>query len=170
MIATEAWLPAPVRVYLERRPEALLLAVDQLRVTESPRYRPWQGRTWCNVFSWDATRALGCEIPHWVLTDGTPALPFSPGSRELSANLTHEWLHQHGEKHGWRILATYDLAAMRADLGYPAVAIWKHPTGGHGHIALLIPGDRIVQAGSKNGTMTLAAGFGDKTPEFWTHD
>lgn len=58
---------------------------------------------------------------------------------------------------------------MRADLGYPTVAVWFN-SHGSGHVALLLPHGRIVQAGKSNGVMLLNQGFGNHKPDFYTHD
>lgn len=167
----QPWLPWPeVIVYMERAPENLHKAHEQFYVESNIRYRPWLGRTYCNIFAWDVTRALGCEIPHWVTQDGKPAPALGAGAREMNANSTFQWLSIHGGEYGWRRLATKDEAEMRADLGYPTVPVWLNSTGGSGHIALLLPHGRIVQAGRKNGVMLLEHGFGANTPDFYTHD
>ena len=64
---------------------------------------------------------MGAEIPHWVRRDGTPAQPFERGAHELNANHTSRWLHQHGDRHGWR-RATAEEAQRHANQGRPAVA------------------------------------------------
>lgn len=164
------WLPWPdPTVYTERSPENLLRAAEQFKVGEHVRYRPWLGRTYCNIFSWDVTRALGVEVPHWVYESGDPASPMGPGAREMSANDTQRWLTLHGGRFGWRFVETKDEAEMRADLGYPTLAVWYN-THGSGHISLMLPHGRIVQAGRKNGVMLFERGWGNIHPQFYTHD
>lgn len=172
MSQIQPWLPWPpedMRVYKERTPENLLRAAEQFHVDAHVRYRPWLGRTYCNIFIWDVSRALGCELPHWVTPDGKAAPPFGPGSREQTANDLHRWLRLYGGLEGWRFVAEQDEAEMRADLGYPTVATWYN-TQGSGHIALLLTRGRIIQAGRNNGIMLLKQGFGSHKPDFYTHD
>jgi len=172
MSQAQPWQPWPkedLHVYTERTPSNLIRAFEQFHVDAHVRYRPWLGRTYCNIFVWDVTRALGCEIPHWVTLDGESAPQFGPGAREQTANDMYRWLEMFGGAKGWRYVETQDEAEMRADLGYPVVAAWYNPHGS-GHIALLLPHGRIVQAGRKNGVMLLEQGFGAHRPKFYTHD
>jgi hypothetical protein len=166
------WEPvvAPVQsAYLGKRtPEALRAVVAQFDVEANPRYRKTtDGRTWCNIFCWDVTSALGCEVPHWVeKEDGTRG--------ELNVNATVDWLTIRGPDHGWREVDERD-AAAHAGQGGPALAIWRNPNPkASGHVAVLLPprGEtRIAQAGRRNfAEGTLRAGFGDHGPvRFFVH-
>lgn len=166
------WLPWPAEemtVYTERTPENLLKAAEQFRVEKEARYRPWLGKTFCNIFAWDVSRALGCEVPHWVTNDGKAAPPFAPGAREQTANSLYRWFALFGGAEGWRPVESREEAEMRADLGYPTFAVWYNGNGS-GHIALMLPGGRIAQAGAKNGIMRFEEGFGSREARFYTHD
>src|SRR5438067_1564270 len=61
--------------------------VKQFDVANNGRYTPNQqgkGETYCNIFLWDVTRALACEVPHWVDADGNPSAVGI--GKELNAN------------------------------------------------------------------------------------
>lgn len=172
--ATPPWKPvcAPIRSVVGQRSAAVLVSVvEQFHVETCRRYAPGGGMTWCNVFVWDATRALGAELPHWVAADGRPCKP-GAGS-ELSANALAGWLQQHGPRLGWRP-ATHEQARHTASHGCPTVAIWPNPHG-HGHVAIVLPSPggaplRIAQAGARNfSTGTLEQGFGARDVDFWFH-
>ena len=68
-------------------------------------------------------------------------------------------------------------AQDNANLGNVSVAVWKNPTGGHGHTAVIRPGFvtprgvTIAQAGSTNfGIGHLVDGFGTKVGiEYYIH-
>jgi hypothetical protein len=145
-----------------RSPEALAAVIDSAEVETHPRYQPVGGQTWCNIFLWDVTRALGCEIPHWVGK--------APHRRELSANGICLWLRT--SQREWRRAGAAE-ALAHAARGGPAVACWENPDG-HGHVAVLRPCAteiRIAQAGRvcfADGP--LVRGFGSRRPEFWIHD
>ncbi len=171
------WMPvdAPVRsTPAARSPARLLEVVAQFDVETTPRYRPVStprgSTTWCNIFVWDATRALGAEIPHCVDEAGRP-VPVGQG-RELTANRTLRWLEAHGAADGWREAdAAGAVEAARA--GSPAVAIWHNPFG-PGHVALVVPceddGVHIAQAGAACfSRRPLAHGFGDRPARFFVH-
>ena len=162
----------------DRSPASLIRALAQLEVQANPRYTPHQqgkGDTYCNIYLWDATRALLAEIPHWVGTAG--AIVQDGQGTELSALGVIGWLRCYGSDHGWRELALPD-ACARAALGYPAVASWENPTpGGASHVAMLLPpldGEcRIAQAGGSNlWDVPGQSGFGAvwAHAQFWTHD
>jgi hypothetical protein len=159
-----------------RSRDALLTVVAQFEVATAPRYRPEAAgdaaRTWCNIFAWDVTRALGAEVPHWV-DDAGRAAPAGRG-RELSANATMRWLETHGADHGWQEAG--GAAAERAvAAGRPVLAVWLNPDG-HGHIAVVVPapgesGVHIAQAGRVCfDSAPLADGFGDRPVRFFVHD
>ena len=165
-----------------RSAQSLVAVIDQFDVEHCPRYtvRDTTGDgkldTFCNVFAWDVSRALGAELPHWVDDHGKPALARAPGARELSANALVGWLHSHGAAYGWTLVpeATARIYALS---GHPAFVTWKNPRGGSGHIAVVKPGPtmgepQIAQAGANNFTAgTLSRGFGSASPlEWWIHD
>ncbi|MBC6610453.1 LysM peptidoglycan-binding domain-containing protein [Hymenobacter sp. BT507] len=151
--------------------------IDQFAVGKNPRYRPRDGNTYCNIFLWDVTRAMHCEIPHWVNAQGNPAEPFQAGASEMNVNGTLTWLTNQGTRHfGWKPTDAAD-AQRCANEGHPAVALWRNPTGGHGHTAVVRPGAllagrgaAIAQAGRLCFNLGhIKDGFGNLTPKFYVH-
>lgn len=72
---TQAWIPidAPVRGNpSNRNAHTYNEVLNPFAVGNNPRYTPRGGNTSCNIFVWDATRAMGAEIPHWVDDAGNP--------------------------------------------------------------------------------------------------
>ncbi len=170
--------------------------IDQFNVEESERYQPHPA-TYCNIFAWDVTRAMGAELPHWVLKsdesrsatdqDGKPTVS-DDQREELNVNATVAWLKKHGNDNGWRRVDARGAQQFAAE-GRPAVAIWANPQGEHGHIAMIRPGTAphetggleegvaVAQAGGKKVILEaahLAEGFHDpdleKTVEYWYHE
>jgi hypothetical protein len=77
--------------------------------------------TFCNVFVRKLLLLLGLGIP-----------------AEL-ANELHDWfLRGNGRALGWSEVTSWQ-AKVLADVGYPVVAVWKNPSGPHGHVALVVP-------------------------------
>jgi len=149
--------------------------INQFGVGTNPRYTPRNGNTYCNIFVWDVTRAMGAEIPHWVQRDGTPARPFDRGARELSANGTVRWLNRHGARYGWRRV-TADEAQRNANRGRPTVVVMPRP-GGTGHVAIVRPGvngprgPAMAQAGARNfNNGNVRDVFRRTQPQYWIHD
>jgi hypothetical protein len=142
-----------------RNPDTTHLVLRQFGLDTSARYAPREGLTFCNIFSWDFTRAMGCEIPHWWQ-------PAEGARQELTANATLRLLRM-GALPGWRACspaAAWDHAA----LGQP-VTVWWQNGYGSGHVAVLEPrahnGDwrngLVAQAGRVCGyEMPLAKAFG----------
>ncbi len=127
--------------------------LNQFAVGVNPRYAHRGSSTYCNIFVWDVTSAMGAEIPHWVSPTGNPT-PHLKGN-ELNANALNDWLNRHGARFGWRKVPLADAVAA-ANRGCPAVASWKKP-GGIGHVAMIRPGVAtgsegpwMAQAGAKN--------------------
>jgi hypothetical protein len=164
------WIPVDAPIQNEmgnRRADFLRTVLEQFQVTKSPRYLPQDGKTYCNIYVWDCTRALKCEIPHW--------LDDKPKRRELNANATCDWLEIVGLQADWW-KTNRASATLRANAGFPVVATWKNPNPKHsGHVAMLVPSQgptRIAQAGKYNlFDAPLSKGFGSYTDEvlFWTH-
>ncbi|MFL5320955.1 MAG: peptidoglycan-binding protein [Myxococcaceae bacterium] len=161
----KAWEPvnAPVKSTTGNRSAARYADVlNQFAVGVNPRYRPRSGNTYCNIFVWDATKAMGAEIPHWW------------HGHELDANSVNSWLHQNGVAHGWRRVDA-KTAQQFANAGRPSVASWRNP-GGIGHVAMVRPGSinaagpASAQAGARNFNYGhIANGFGSRHPEYWVH-
>lgn len=166
--------------------------IDQFRVEESERYEPGE-KTYCNIFVWDVTRALGAEIPHYVLKDdqaGASAVDElgrfkveAAKREELNVNSTVGWLKDHGPSNGWRRVDAR-MAQGMANGGHPAVAVWANPNSGkHGHIAIIRPGSLPLNpsgvAVAQAGRLVLNAnhldtGFNDpelqKPVQYWYHE
>jgi hypothetical protein len=161
----------------DRRPDLLTRIIQQFKVAVNLRHLPKEGNTYCNIFVWDVTKALGAEIPHWVRDNGEPC-PVGRG-RELDANAVVLWLREHGPDYGWHPANT-EGALTAANQGKPTVAVWLNE-GGIGHVAMVRPGQPdpekgvpIAQAGAVNfDDGYLVDGFGTEAAgavEYYVHD
>lgn len=166
--------------------------IDQFRVDESKRYEPGE-KTYCNIFVWDVTRALGAEIPHYILKDDKASAAAvdelgqfkveAAKRKELNVNSTVAWLKEHGPSNGWRRVDAR-MAQQMASGGHPAVAVWANPNPKkHGHIAIIRPGSLPLNTGgiaiAQAGKLVLNAdhldtGFNDpelqKPVQYWYHE
>ena len=169
----DAWvlLNAPhTATAASRRGQELVDICAQFDVVHEPRYAKRNGATYCNIFVWDCTRALGAEVPHWVYDDGRPAAMAAAGAHELDANAAIDWLAQHGSTYGWNPVVEAD-AYARADLGFPVVCTWRSPPGGIGHVSMVLPGHLSAQAGGTNFFMQpVSHGFGNLPVAFYSHN
>lgn len=168
-----AWLHADLNIPLKapltssvfnRSGVRLYAVVAQflLEVAERFRKRDTDGKpgdeTFCNFAAVAITAAMSVPIP------------------QMRANAISVWLEgQALDPHsGWERVDEHTAQRM-ADEGQLAVAVWANSTGEPGHIAVLVPsldegGTWIAQAGAVNFTRgSLARGFGDKEPEFFSH-
>lgn len=138
--------------------------VDELQVETAQRYKADSKRTWCNIFVWDVTRQMGCEIPHWV-KDGAASDP-GQGS-ELTANGINKWLKKFGPANGWH-QADRLTALDAASRGHVVVASYNSQSSSSGHIAIVLPEGTIAQAGRENFVgKTIREGFGSLPVEFF---
>lgn len=152
--------------------------VNQFEVADNPRYDNSDGRTWCNIYAWDVTSAMGCEIPHYVNNaTGAPMTQqealSNPGTySEQNCGRHCDWLAEHGTKYGWREVSA-EQAIQSAASGEPAVAITR------GHIAMVAPnnageeGVYISQAGASNKNhIPIRNGFGSQTNDvkYYAHN
>ena len=175
---SRAWIPidAPAQSQPGARSRAQYDQVlNQFAVGANPRYTPRNGNTYCNIFVWDATRAMGAEIPHWVDQQGRAARVGAPGAWEMDANDTNRWLNRQGGNNGWRKVDAAEAQRMAND-GKPAVVSWLNPNG-IGHIGMIRPGTitargaALAQAGRNNfNNRHVADGFGRLRPEYWVHE
>jgi hypothetical protein len=144
-----------------RSPAALRAVVEQFDVVGQPRYAETAKATYCNIFVWDVTRALACEVPHWQY-----------GGVELNANAMIRWLAKESKPHSWHPL-TRDQAIAYASEGKPAVVGWVNAKGGPGHIAIVMPDDGagglwLAQAGGTNDTrLSFSQAFGTHGPVYF---
>ncbi|MFQ3581330.1 MAG: glucosaminidase domain-containing protein [Chloracidobacterium sp.] len=175
---------APLRGHPNHRTaEIYNNVINQFAVAHNPRYaiRDSSGDgikdTFCNIFVWDVTRAMGAEIPHWVdkrTNQPTTVYNYSQ-SRELDANSTMVWLRNHGAQHGWRPVSAEE-AQRLANAGHPTMVGWQNPRG-IGHVAIVRPGQinergpAIAQAGSRNVNYAhVRDTFGNVPVEYWVND
>ncbi|MBN2360300.1 MAG: hypothetical protein JXR83_12680, partial [Deltaproteobacteria bacterium] len=176
---TRAWIPldAPLQNREgDRSASNYAQVINQFAVGNNPRYTPREGNTYCNIFAWDVTRAMGAEIPHWVKNDGSPAAVGEAGAYELDANGVNRWLNNHGEANGWRQVSAEE-AQRLANEGHPCVASWYH-SGGIGHISVVRPGEltnkgpAIAQAGSTctNSTHVWNIFPSGADVQYWVHE
>lgn len=115
--------------------------IEQFNVENNERYRVGKvngSDTYCNIFAWDVTRAMGAEIPHYVYeSTGEPAQAGGAGISEQTANDVNDWLNIYGAKYGWKKVAAEE-AQYYANQGMPAVTSWKNRNG-HGHLQVVSP-------------------------------
>ncbi|HYI00066.1 peptidoglycan-binding protein [Hyalangium sp.] len=173
---TNAWIPvdAPLQGSPSDRNAATYAdVIDQFGVGSNPRYQPRDGNTYCNIFAWDVTKAMGAEIPHWVDGAGNPT-GVGQG-RELDANGGHLWLQNQGPAHGWREVSAEEAQQM-ANQGHPTVASWHNP-GGIGHIGVVRPGEinergpALAQAGARNfNDGHVKDSFGNANVKYFVND
>jgi hypothetical protein len=170
----EAWKscsPSLVNYEGNRSAAAYAQVISQFGVATNPRYqnnKRGTGDTYCNIFLWDVTSAMGAEIPHYIdAATGAPrSYPNTTGAVELSANATYDWLAEHGQQYGW-VEVTAQEAQAHANEGGPAVTCWYNTTGGSGHVQVIRPevdaqgydpqrGVAVAQAGSTRTEYTHA--------------
>ena len=148
-----------------------LVIVRQFDVERSARYRPADGKTWCNLYLADLAVAFGKPLFRVVDERGNPVLISVTGARYLRANDMIDWLTSHGTaRYGWREIDLAD-AEVRAGNGAFVVVAWQNPKADEsGHVALMLPDGTITQAGRTNhATCSIAHGFGDRPLRFFTH-
>ena len=165
--------------------------IDQFRVETSARYEPGTD-TYCNIFVWDVTRAMGAEIPHYVLENPAGASGVdelgkftAPADllKELKVNPTVAWLTKSGVYHGWKRVEAKAAQHMAND-GHPTIAIWPNPDAQQpGHVAMVRPGSLPLgpegPAIAQAGRLVLDAdhldtGFKDpalqRPVQYWYHE
>ena len=149
----QQWIPvnAPLQNAVGNRSTANYDAViNQFAVETNPRYTPSSAATYCNIFAWDVTSAMGAPIPHWYnATTGAPTAV--NGGSEMSAASMLTWLQSFGSTYGWYQLSTEQAAQASANAGQPTIVIGTQGGDGrnYGHVAVVRPGQiaQITYAG-----------------------
>ena len=112
--------------------------INQFGVETNPRYSTSRGGTYCNIFVWDVTSAMGVEIPHYYNAEtGEPMEYRETGATQMTANGIYNWLHQYGGQYGWAKVSAEE-AQRLANQGHPVVtALYRG--GRHGHVQMVCP-------------------------------
>ena len=144
-----------------------------LDVENRYRYQKRNGSTYCNIYVWDATKAMGCEIPHYYdpNTGKETASRVAGTYLEMSAGRMTKWLENFGAENGW-IECDEATAIAMANKGMPTVAAATTT----GHVAMVVPqnegetGVMISQAGGSNFNHgSLKNGFGSYPVKYFYH-
>ncbi|MCL2012245.1 MAG: hypothetical protein FWG75_05595 [Cystobacterineae bacterium] len=169
--------------------------IDQFVVGVNHRYQKGQqggSETYCNIFVWDVTRAMGAEIPFWTDKKGNAITPpeneehktelLNKGYKPNTANDMHDWLEKNGAQNGW-IKVTADDAQKAANKGQLTVASWKNTEVDNngkprsGHVGIVRPGKTnkngpaLAQAGRNNFNKGhVKNGFGQNPVSYWVHN
>jgi len=120
-----------------RSAEIYKMVVDQFDVENSERYRPGRsGNTYCNIFAWDVTRAMGAELPYYTdpKTGAPMYYPDVKGAKYMMARDMDKWLEQYGPQYGWHQVDA-ETAQKHANLGRPVVTSANHLS----HMQVVIP-------------------------------
>lgn len=137
----------------KRSAEKTMGCYEQFAVGQNPRYeagRQGKGETYCNIFAWDCTKAMGCEIPHWYNEEtGEKSNANLPVVREMTVNRMVDWLLLHGVKFGWQSVPFVDALKSAAE-GECVLGAWQNPVHTKsGHVAMLLPNGQTAQAGAQ---------------------
>jgi len=162
----------------QRDPAIYSQLINQFAVGHNRRYLADDGGTYCNIFAWDVSRAMGAEIPHWIDSAGNIKAPEAPHASEININGGVNWMRNHGVTQFGFHSCTPQQAQNAANQGKLAVVMWKNTGSGHGHVAVVRPGTmttggpQIAQAGRHNfNDGHVVNGFGQLTPlEYFWHD
>jgi hypothetical protein len=105
---------APVQSREGRRSKNLYQQViQQFAIGHNPRYEPdGPGQPRGHIYVWDVSRAMNCEVPHFV------------GTKELTLAQTCDWIRHEGPARGWRRAAAKD-AVKAAQAGQLVLVLPK---------------------------------------------
>lgn len=103
------------------------LLIKQFGVTVNPRYADdAPGKHRGHIFVWDVSRAMNCEIPHFV------------GAKELTLAQTCDWVRHEGPMRGWKRVSGDDIFTA-ANNGRLVIALPRETRTKH--IAVVAPQD-----------------------------
>ena len=186
VLPLEFWRPTTPAITsneADRSPERYHSVIAQFRVEAAERYRPGRnGYTYCNIYVWDVTTAMGAELPYYTdpVTGEPRYFPNTQGAKAMLAKEMDAWLKTHGATYGWRQVDE-ETAQYHANEGRPAVA----SGGSIDHISMIRPsrdggydpirGVAIAQAGSRVTSYTYISNiYGTNARAnqvtYWIHD
>ncbi|MCL2046296.1 MAG: hypothetical protein FWG88_07905 [Oscillospiraceae bacterium] len=182
----EFWRPTTAIVTSNednRSPERYNSVIRQFRVETAERYRPYRdGNTYCNIYVWDVTRAMGAEVP--LYTDATTGemriYPDTQGATSMTAVKMDAWLKKYGSQYGWHQVDG-ETAQRYANEGKPAITT----AGTIDHVQIVCPsrdgsydpirGVTVAQAGSRVTSYTHISDIYSSNAlnnhvSYWVHD
>lgn len=156
---------APVQSREGRRSLELFKNVlAQFAVAKNPRYEPdGPDKPRGHIFIWDVSRAMNCEVPHFV------------GVKELTLAQTVDWMRHEGPMRGW-LRANQDDAMAAALEGKLVVVVPKDSR--NKQIAVLTPSEDVdangkpyvMGAGKQRGVkLRFPEFFGANVVEYFVH-
>ena len=150
VLSTSGYIPSAASIPAEpaitssiynRDADLYTQVIRQFSVETNPRYevnKRGHNDTYCNIFVWDVTSAMGAEIPHYYNAQtGEPMTYKDSGAREMTANRMYNWLHEHGEEYSWHKVSAQEAQKLAND-GHPVVTA-LYNGGGHGHVQVVCP-------------------------------
>ncbi|MBL8952961.1 MAG: hypothetical protein JNK82_19445 [Myxococcaceae bacterium] len=165
LAAIDTWkatIPPAQSMFGRRSKRSLLNVIAQFAAGHNPRYLPdAKGALRAHIFVWDVSRAMGCEIPHFL------------GGRELTIGQTVDWLKMDGHNRGWRKLLR-DNALKEVEQGNLCIVVPKHPK--QKLIAVLRPrySDNVLRVAAaipqKGNEIACREAFGTEDVETYVHD
>ncbi|MBK7858321.1 MAG: hypothetical protein IPJ65_06800 [Archangiaceae bacterium] len=155
---------APVQSREGRRSGPLLQQVlNQFAVEHNPRYAPdGPGKGRGHIFVWDVSRAMSCEVPHFI------------GMKELNLAQTVDWIRHEAPSRGWQRASARD-AVLAAGEGALVLALPKEVRVKF--VAVVLPmaadGDgrpRVCGSGAMTGAnLSVSEAFGVYAAEYIVH-
>lgn len=129
--------------------EELEAIVRYLDVEKSPRYKPTDAQTYCNIYACDYCYLAGVYLPR-VWWNAAALANWNAGRtvvenygvtvNELNANVLYAWLRDVGADFGWREAVTLDELQTAANAGQIGViCAQRNPLSKSGHIVVVVP-------------------------------
>jgi len=152
LTAIDTWkatIPPAQSMFGRRSKRGLLNVIQQFAAGHNPRYAPdANGQSRAHIFVWDVSRAMGCEIPHFLQ------------GRELSLAQTVDWMKMTSHTRGWRKLLP-DTALKEVE---------------QGNLGIVVPKDKklktiaVLRPRSSDGVVRVAAAVPGKGNEVSVHE
>lgn len=136
----------------------------QFALATNPRYDDdAPGKIRGHIYVWDVSRAMGCEIPHFV------------GAKELTLAQTCDWLRHEGPMRGWKRVSDVEIYE-RANAGHLVIALPRDARTKH--IAIVSPQEAPADNSPRLEGVCLRRGhgvhprdmFGSKPVDCFWHD
>jgi hypothetical protein len=151
--------------------------VETLNVTESARYQPGEGKTFCNIYAYDVVTAMGGYLPRVWWTDATwgkiqagseiisladlkrmkkdkedvsnvVAPEYGVTVSEQNANALTKWMHGTGSEFGWSQATDMESAQTAANQGQIVILLAANKVATKsGHVSVVLAESNDHKAG-----------------------
>lgn len=131
---------------LANKQKRILQVINYLDVEKSLRYQPRNGKTFCNIYSYDLLMLLDAYIPRvwWkkdilkdIIAGYKPEVKYSETVIELNTNSIYDWLIEFGDSFNWKEVNSFQALSKQVKSAATVGIVCSKNSSGHGHLGIV---------------------------------